>query len=73
MKIKENRLFHTPETMKEVVDWIEKHSPSEKVHLYTAAMMTWNYLAKATNSEVQPPDVKPKTIRHTESKKTTGR
>jgi hypothetical protein len=41
-------LFHTPENLDELMCWIERHSPEDRAHLYTAAMMTWNLAAKLT-------------------------
>lgn len=38
-------LFHTPSNLKEVQEWIELHSPQEKIHLYTAMQMTANFYA----------------------------
>ena len=38
-------LFHTPANLKEVQEWIEEHSPQEKLHLYTAMQMTANFYA----------------------------
>ena len=41
-------LFHTPENLDELMRWIERHSPEDRAHLMTAAMMTWNLAAKLT-------------------------
>ena len=41
-------LFHTPADMDELQSWIERHSPEDRAHLYTAAMMAWNLAAKLT-------------------------
>ncbi len=35
-------LFHTPESTKEIQDWIDLHSPAEQAHLYTVLGMTMN-------------------------------
>ena len=48
-----NNMFHTPESWKEVVDWIELHSKEDRVHLYTAAVMAWNLAAKASGDLVK--------------------
>jgi hypothetical protein len=37
--------------MEEVEGWIETHARDERVHAYTAAYMTWNYLASKANTE----------------------
>lgn len=41
-------LFHTPENFEELMRWIDRHSPEDRPHLITAAMMTWNLAAKLT-------------------------
>jgi len=41
-------MFHTPADMAELQGWIERHSPQDRAHLYTAAMMAWNLAAKLT-------------------------
>jgi hypothetical protein len=43
-------LFRTPDSFKEIEEWIDGHSKEEKAHLYTAAIMTWN-LACAINKK----------------------
>jgi len=45
-------LFHNPKSITEVEEWIERHNGSEKAHLYTASMMTWNLLVTMRNSQV---------------------
>lgn len=47
VKLNKQNLFATPKSFKEIEDWIELHSPEDRAHLYTAAMMTWNYLVEA--------------------------
>ena len=47
-------LFHTPENLDELMRWIERHSPEDRAHLMTAAMMTWNLASKLTAPEVTP-------------------
>ena len=42
------QMFHTPEEWTYVTKWIDLHPPEERAHLWTAAMMTWNYLARKT-------------------------
>ena len=49
--IQPNGLFAQPTDFKEIENWIERHSPEERIHLWTAAMMTWNYLASQVNKE----------------------
>lgn len=39
-------LFATPNSIKDIEDWIERHCPEERAHLYTAMYMTWNYLSE---------------------------
>lgn len=39
-------LFHTPESPKEIEDWIEKFPPEERVNLTIVMGMTWNLLAE---------------------------
>jgi hypothetical protein len=45
-------LFHTPYDWDELMDWVNRHSKSERPHLLTAAAMGWN-LAVATNESIQ--------------------
>ena len=45
-------MFHTPDEWKEVVDWIEAHPPEDRIHLWTAAGMTWNLAASIVNTGV---------------------
>jgi len=47
VKIEKQNLFATPKSFKEIEDWIELHPQEERAHLYTAAMMTWNFIAEA--------------------------
>ena len=42
-------LFHTPEDWPELERWINLHTPDERTHLFTAAIMAWNLAAKLTN------------------------
>ena len=49
--IKPHNFFHTPESWDEVERWINRHSPDERIHLLTAAMMTWNLATKTVNKE----------------------
>jgi hypothetical protein len=60
MNIQPNPMFYTPKSMTEVVAWIEEHPPNDRIHLYTAAMMTWNYLAAQTQKEeeIKHPSIK---------------
>ena len=52
-QIKPTPMFHTPESWKEVADWIEAHPREDRVHLYTAAGMTWNLAVAVTQSETE--------------------
>jgi hypothetical protein len=47
VKLEKQNLFATPKSFKEIEDWIELHAPEDRAHLYTASMMTWNYLVEA--------------------------
>jgi len=49
--VKPNNLFRTPTSFKEIQEWIEKHPAEDRLHLYTAAMMTYNLFASALCAE----------------------
>ena len=49
--LKPNGFFHTPKNWDEIEDWIESHPKEDRIHLYTAAIMTWNLAAKTINEE----------------------
>jgi len=51
--LKPHNFFHTPESWDEVERWIEQHPQEDRIHLYTAAIMTWNLAAKITNKETE--------------------
>lgn len=51
MTIQKSPMFRTPASWKEVVDWIEAHPREDRVHLYTAAAMTWNLAVELTEKE----------------------
>jgi hypothetical protein len=52
-----NKCFHTPESYKEIENWIERHTNAdERIHLYTASMMTYNWLIKELELDVEPTD-----------------
>ena len=53
MQISEHNLFRTPDNFKELEDWIERHTPEERIHLYTAAFMAWNLAARITNNTAE--------------------
>ena len=36
-------LFYTPKDKQEIVNWIEKHTGTEKTHLYVLAGMIQNF------------------------------
>lgn len=42
MKLKYINMFNTPEDWPALQDWIERHLPEDRAHLYTAACMAWN-------------------------------
>jgi len=46
MTIQPHGLFNTPESFEVIEEWINAHPAEERVRLWTAAMMTWNYAAK---------------------------
>ena len=48
-RIEPINLFHTPTNITEVQDWIERHNPDERAHLYTSAMMTYNLMCNIHN------------------------
>ncbi len=47
--IKANKLFFVPESTQVVFDWIDRHLPEDRSHLYTAAMMMYNIMARSIN------------------------
>ena len=49
MKLKPIGLFHTPESMDEMMAYVEKFSGSERAAAMTVAMMMWNLCAKLTS------------------------
>jgi len=49
IKVSKMALFHTPNTVEEIQNWIEGHSAEEKAHLYVVMGMTWNFLADFIN------------------------
>lgn len=49
MKLKPIGLFHTPESLDEMMAYVEKFSGSERAAAMTVAMMMWNLCAKLTN------------------------
>lgn len=53
VNIKEQKLFHTPESMQELEDWIMAHPPGEAVHILTAMWMYNNLLASAKAVEIE--------------------
>lgn len=50
------QMVHTPADWKELNDWIDRHSPDERAHLYTAAIMAWNLASKLV-AEAQTDEV----------------
>ena len=51
MKIGKMGLFATPESVKEIEDWIELHPKEERMAMYTVMGMTWNFLSEAVEVE----------------------
>jgi hypothetical protein len=41
-QIQPHRFFHTPARWSEVEGWINRHPAEDRIHLMTAALMTWN-------------------------------
>ena len=50
--IKPCGMFHTPADYREIENWINKHTPEERVHLHTVMGMTHNLLAKAAKDHI---------------------
>jgi hypothetical protein len=46
-------LFHTPENMESLQNWIELHNGADKIHIYTAAMMAWNLASKLVDEAME--------------------
>ena len=44
--LQQQALFAVPHNQEELTAWIERHSPEERIHLYTAAGMAWNLASK---------------------------
>ena len=56
MTIQPHGLFNTPESFEVIEEWINSHPAEDRIHLWTAAMMTWNYAAKLiaeTKAEIE--------------------
>lgn len=47
--IKPIGMFHTPRDWSELEAWVERHPPSDRAHLWTAAAMAWNMASLAVN------------------------
>jgi len=45
----ENQLFTSPSSYEHIENWIEKHPGEDKIHLYTASIMTWNLASNLTD------------------------
>lgn len=56
-KLTKNGMFNTPKNWKEIEDWINLHSPEDRIYLLTAAMMAWNLAAELTK-EIENVDKK---------------
>jgi len=57
--LKPHGLFNTPDSFETIEAWFEtieawinSHSKEDRLHLWTAAMMTWNYAASIANTGV---------------------
>lgn len=46
-------MFATPDDMPALEAWIELHAPGDKLHLYTAAMMSRNLILEALAVELE--------------------
>jgi hypothetical protein len=49
-------LFHTPKDLAEIDAWIALHPAEDRVHLMTAAYMTWNLCCKLTEGNEENED-----------------
>ena len=49
--IQPHGFFNTPESFDVIEAWINRHPKEDRIHLMTAAMMTWNYACKVVNDE----------------------
>lgn len=49
MKIGKMGLFATPESVEVIQEWIARHPPEDRAHLYCCMGMTWNFLAELVN------------------------
>ena len=58
MTLTPSNLFHTPDDLNELMDWLDQHDVEARVHLYTAAMMAWNLATKLTASSETDEEVK---------------
>jgi hypothetical protein len=47
IRISKMGLFHTPQSVSEIEEWILKHPKENQAALWTAMGMTWNFLAEA--------------------------
>ena len=50
LKIAKMGFFATPDSVEVITDWIERHNPEERAHLYTLMGMTWNFLSEAVDT-----------------------
>lgn len=48
MELKPLGLFNTPDSWQVIEDWIMRHAPEDRIHLWTAAGMAWNLAAELT-------------------------
>jgi hypothetical protein len=46
-------LFHTPDSMKELQDYIERFTGSERAIAYTIMGITWNLAAKVIDDDIE--------------------
>ena len=47
--MKKHGFFHTPKDIDELNDWIERHDPDSRVHLYTLQGMYYNLIVENFN------------------------
>lgn len=52
VKFKIQGLYATPEDANGVNDWISLHIPEERINLFVAAGLQWNWMAKVVNTSV---------------------
>lgn len=51
---KPNNLFATPESMEALNEWIERHAPAERAHLYILQAMYYNLIVSKYDLKLKP-------------------